>query len=157
MIKHILILGFLLIYLSSFGQVADNTNRKNIRNIYNQSFLQYLKYLKANKSEIPDTIFVDSNPALTDSLMTQILKTKIVVLGDFELKDILTRRRVRQLYKLFPIEYNRKEFHVSFIPFGLSYNKGTDHFYLINGGSCTVRFKFEKDKFIFQRFNEYGI
>ena len=157
MIKQILFFSFLLIHLSSFGQIADNTNKRNIRNIYNQSFLQYLKYLKANKSEIPDTIFVDSNPALTDSLMTQILKTKIVVLGDFELKDILTRRRVRQLYKLIPIEYSRKEFHVSFIPFGLSYNKETDHFYLTNGGSCSVRFKFEKGMFIFQRFNEYGI
>ena len=157
MIKQILFFSFLLIHLSSFGQIADNTNKRNIRNIYNQSFLQYLNYLKTNKSQIPDTIFVDSNPELTDSLMTQILKTKIVVLGDFELKDILTRRRVRQLYKLFPIEYNRKEFHVSIVPFGASYDKETNQVNLENGGCCWVRFKFEKGKFIFKRFNNYGI
>jgi hypothetical protein len=144
-------------WLSSFGQIADNTNRKNIRNIYNQSFLQYLKYLKVNKSEIPDTIFVDSDPALTDSLMIQILKTKIIVLGDSELKNVLTKRRLIGLYKLFPIEYKHNEFHVSFVPFGASYNKETDEVRLVNGGCCWVRFKFEKGKFIFLRCNNYGI
>lgn len=157
MTKQILTLGFLMLYLSSFGQIADNTNKRNIKNIYNQSFLQYLKYLKATKSEIPDTIFVDSNPVLTDSLMTQILKTKIIVLDNSKLKDILTKRRLRGLYKLFPIEYIHKEFQVSFVPFGVSYNKKTDQVNLINGGFCMVRFKFEKGKFIFRRFNDYSI
>jgi len=157
MIKHILIHGFLLIYLSSFGQVADNTNRKNIRNIYNQSFLQYLRYLKVSKSEVPDTIFVESDPVLTDSLMTQIQKTKLIVLGESELKDILTRKKAIGLYKLFPIEYTHKEFHVSIVPFGASYDKETNQVNLENGGCCWVRFKFEKGKFIFKRFNNYGI
>jgi hypothetical protein len=156
MAKQILSIGFLVICLSLFGQIADNTNRKNIRNVYNQSFLQYLKYLKTNKSKIPDTIFVDSNPVLTDSLMTQILKTKIIVLGESELKNILTKRRI-VLYKLFPLEYRNNDFHVSFVPFGASYNDKTNEENLINGGGYWVRFLFEKRKFIFKKFNEYGI
>lgn len=157
MIKQIIVYGFILLHLSLFGQVADNTNRKNIRNIYNQSFLQYLKYLKASKSNIPDTIFVDSNPDLTDSLMTQILKTKLIVLNDLSLHGILKRKGSIGLYKLFPVEYAANEFSVAFVPFGASYNKETNQINLVNGGCCRVSFRFEKGKFIFKQFKDYGI
>lgn len=93
MAKTLLTLIFGLNFLSLFGQIADNTNKKDASNIYNQSVIQYINYLKAEKLEIADTIFFMENElGLTNNLVKKIKNIRLIVIKQSDMEDLVIKK-----------------------------------------------------------------
>src|SRR5688572_20337919 len=65
-----LLIIFLSICSLSFGQIADNTSRKNDRNIYYQVLVRLYKVQHYDKNLGLDSVFLIQNPPITDSLLS---------------------------------------------------------------------------------------
>ena len=152
MIKRLLTLIILMNFLSSFGQIADNSCKRDESNIYNQAIIQYFKYLNTVDFQISGTIyFFEDEFGLTDSLMERINDTRILRLKQSEIEELVTKKNGITIYKLFPLEYQNMEFHVTLVPYGATFRKGeTGLFFSTYGGYC-INFKFDKGKFKFLR------
>jgi len=158
MTKTLLTLILGLNFLSLFGQIADNTNKKDESNIYNQSVIQFLKYLKAEKFQISDTIFfmVDEF-GLTKNLMRKIGNTRLLVVEQTETEKLVIKRNGMTLYRLFPLEFDNQEFHVSLVPCSATYNKVQTGLFFTTYGGYWINFKFDNGKFKFLRIDNNAI
>lgn len=145
------------ICISLSGQISDNTYKKDKSNVYNQSFIRYLKYLKDENINIPDTIYIEDDYKLTDSLLTRIGNTIFHVIKQSELEKLVNKWKSITLYRLFPLEYKNHEFYVSFVPFGVTNNLDQEGLFYSNSGSIWVIFDFYNGGFKFKRIDNYGI
>jgi hypothetical protein len=105
---------------------------------------------------IPDTIFIEEDNKLTDSLMPTIGRTRLICVKLSDVEKIVSISNNMILYRLFPLEYINKEFSVAFVPFTVTISK-SDGLFLANSGSFWVFFDFYRGKFHFKRFGNYGI
>jgi hypothetical protein len=155
--KYQLLLLLLFFNSTSFCQTADNTKRLNETNIYYQALTQYLRYVKTNESRSIDTIYIEDEYRLTDSLLLQSGPTKFIKLKYEDIPAFLKTNRSLTLYRLFPLKYENGEFSVSFNPYLVSYDrkkKVTNYAY---SSTYKVTFKFLNDKFVFQKVEGFGI
>jgi len=157
MIRSILLIIVSTICISLTGQISENTNRKDQSNVYNQSFIRYLKYLKNENINIPDTIYIEDDYKLTDSLMTRIRNTRLLVIKLSEVEKLVNKRKSITLYRLFPLEYKNHEFYISFVPFGVTHNPNEDGLFYSNSGSFWVIFDFYNGVFRFKKIDNNGI
>ena len=146
------------------GQVADNTNRYNAQNIYFQAIKQYLEFLETDTfySKYPhiDTLYVEDycNCGITDSLINECGAAKIIIVKNpYELIKSRNGNGIT-LYRIFPLEYEKGEFNVSFVPFRVSIDKKDKKSLRYgNPGSYVVVFSYENERFIFVRIEDHGI
>ncbi|NOU45586.1 MAG: hypothetical protein HOO86_00835 [Bacteroidales bacterium] len=158
MFRILFIIACLLTCLNTIGQGIDNTNKKDVSNIYNQTFVEYFKYLEKEKIQIPDSIFVEEDFKLTDSLMTKIGTVSIIIIKQSEIEQLVIKRKGIVLYRLFPLEYRNKEFFTSFVPFAVTYNtRIKNEIFFVNSGSFWVIFNFDNGKFKFSRIDNNAI
>jgi hypothetical protein len=157
MIKvSVVIIVFSLACLSVVGQNVDNTYRQNESNIYNQTFIQYIKYLEKENIK-PDSIFIEEDFKLTDSLMAKIGNVSLIIIKQGELEQLVLKRGGLLLIRLFPLDFNNKEFYTSFVPFSVTYKTNEKSLFFCNSGSIMVIFSFVNRKFIFKKLYSYGI
>ena len=149
----------LLLFFSTlfFGQTADNTGRHNEENIYYQALTQYLSYIKSDRNITPDTIYIENDFKLTDSLLLQSGQTKFVKLTFDNVAQLLKKRKGLTVFRLFPLRYEKGEFSVSFVPFIVTKGKTKNNITYANPGGYFVIFKFEKNQFHFVRIEDHGI
>ena len=145
------------------GQYADNTGKHNTANIYYQALSHIVEYERSQHISC-DTVYLEQDGYLTtDSIITEIGPTKIIVLNYQELKRVLDKEKHIALHRLFALSYSNGEFSISCIPFGASFDKGKNnklkhkHISLGNGGGYEVFFRFENNQFQFVRVKEWGI
>jgi hypothetical protein len=157
MIKAFFITMFFLVSFSISGQIADNTNKRDQSNIYNESIIQYFYYLNKEKFNISDTIYFSEDEfGLTDSLMERINGIRLIIIEQSEIEKLVIKKKGITMYKLFPLEYENQEFHVSLVPFGVTYKVESGLFFS-NPGGYWINFKFNKGKFEFIRIDDNGI
>lgn len=153
--KSILINFILLFFcLSIKGQSIDNTNNRDSSNIYNQSFIRYIQYLNYNNFKIPDSIFIEEDFKLTDSLMGQLGNTKLIIVRHSDILR-LVHKKSKAIYRLFPLVLKNREFMISLIPFSVT-RKGRNLFYS-NGGGFRVYYTYLDGQFVFKRSEYIGI
>ena len=158
MIKGLLTLIILMNFLSSFGQIASNSCKRDETNIYNQAIIQYFKYLNTRNFPISDTIYFFADEfCLTDSLMEKINNTRILHLKQSEIEKFVIKKNGIIIYKLFPLEYKNMEFNVTLVPYIATFGKDEPGlFFSTHGGYC-INFKFDKGKFKFLRIDNNSI
>ena len=151
MIKYLLTTLVFFIYLSSNGQVVDNFTQKDESNIYNQTLIQYINYLEKENRIKPDTLFVERDDKLTENLIAQVGKTKILVVQVKDLdKNKLTQERKFVTYKLYPVEFVNQEFRVPLIPYQNWYDENHQLWGMDNGRYWAV-YEFKEGKFFFKK------
>jgi hypothetical protein len=101
---------FLFTTFSLIGQTADNTNRFNERNIYYQALTQYLHYLKSSSNYIPDTLYIEDDFSITDSLMLQSGQTKFIKLNYDDRIQMFKKQNSFILYRIFPLKFDKGSF-----------------------------------------------
>lgn len=139
-----------------FAQFADNTDRHNGKNIYLQALKQYLDFRATDsfysKLKHIDTIYVYKDTKTTDSLLDRIGTTRIIMIQDPYTyiknrngKDII-------LYSIYPLEFEKGEFWVSFVPFIVRIDKKQKQGVIFsNPGSYKVVFMYNNGQFVFLR------
>jgi len=160
-----LILTFFALFIfahSCLAQIADNTDRYNSKNIYFQALKEYLD-LRAtdtfySKQKHIDTLYVYKDAKTTDSLLEKIGTTKIVMI-DAPYTFIKNRNgKGIILYSIFPLDFEKNEFWVSFVPFSVTIDKKRNQGLLFsNPGSYKVIFKYDGRQFVFVRIEDHGI
>ena len=144
------------------AQVADNTDRHNDKNIYFQALKQYLDFRLTDsfyaKLKRIDTLYIYKDSKTTDSLLDRIGSTKIIMIDD---PYTFIKRKHRDgitLYSVFPLDFDRGEFWVSFVPFRVTIDKKRKLGLLFsNPGSYKVVFRFDNGQFKFIRIEDHGI
>ena len=155
--RFIIFFLFSIQIVSSYGQTANNTTRKNASNIYYQALTQYLTYSKKT-GIIYDTIYIEDDFKISsDSLLFEIGKTKIIRLTFANVQQLMKTRDGLILYRIFPLEYEKGVFSVSFIPFRVTKDLDKDNYNYSNGGGCKVFFKFKDNSFVFIKVDCRGI
>jgi hypothetical protein len=159
MMKNLHLIILLFICLSCIGQAVDNTIKKDPTNIYNQAFIKYLQHEEKEYSIVPDTIFVERDAKLTDSLMTKMGETQILIIDSSAiLERFLKEKGGITLYRLYPIQYKNREFCVPIVPFGVSFDDDRINcVYLGRTISYWVIFSFRNKKFKFKKIDSYSI
>jgi hypothetical protein len=145
-----------------FAQFADNTDRHNDRNIYLQALKQYLDFRATDsfysKLKHIDTLYVYKDTKTTDSLLNKIGTTTIVMIDD---PYTFIKNRNGEgitLYSIFPLDFEKGEFWVSFVPFSVTIDKKRKHGLMFsNPGSYKVVYKYNSGHFVFVRLEDHGI
>jgi hypothetical protein len=155
--KNVFVLIFLSFSLLANAQTA-NTNLKNDKNIYYRALLEYVNYLHNNHEDTPDTIFVaDDHKLNTDSILTQVGKTKLVNLNKDQLIQIFKYKEAITLYSILPLRVNNGVFSVSFVPFGVTYKRSKKHLFYSNGGGYEIDFEYIDNDFKFLKVVSHGL
>lgn len=155
--KFLLTILILSTALNLLGQTADNTNRFNEKNIYYQALTQYLSYSKSDRNITYDSIYVEDDFRITDSLLLQSGQTKFIKLNFDERVQLLKSKSSFIIYRLFPLKFDKGEFSVSFVPFSVTKGKKRNNINYVNPGSYRIVFKFDNGKFNFVRIEDHGI
>lgn len=155
--KYLLLFILLFICRSSFSQIADNTKKLTETNIYYQALVQYLHYVKTVEHREIDTIYIEDEYRLTDSLLLQSGMTKFIKLRFNNIPTHLKVNKNLTLYRLFPLKYENGEFSVSFNPYIITYDKKKKVTNYTYSSTYKVTFKFQDNKFIFQKVEGFGI
>ncbi len=155
--KYLPLLFFLFFTEPLLAQTADNTNRLNETNVYYQTFKQYLNYVQIKEGRKIDTIYIEDEYRMTDSLLLQSGATKFIKLKFESIPAYFKNNKILTLYRLFPLRYADGEFSVSFNPYAVSYNKKKRNVNYAYGITYKVTFKFQDNKFVFQRVEVFGI
>ncbi len=147
---------------TSFAQFADNTDRHDDKNIYLQALKQYLDFRATDtfysKLKHIDTLFIYKDAKTTDSLLDKIGETKIVMIS--APYTFIKNRNGKgiTLYSIFPLNFEKNEFWVSFVPFSVTIDKKRKHGLLFsNTGSYKIVFKYDNGQFVFVRIEDHGI
>ena len=161
--KLILTLFILFIFgHKCFAQIANNTDRHNDKNIYLQALKQYLDFSATDtfysKLKHIDTLFVYKDTKTTDSLLDKIGTTKIIMIDDPYTFIKNRNGKGITLYSIFPLDFEKDEFWVSFVPFSVTIDKKRKSGLLFsNPGSYKIVFKYDSGHFVFVRVEGHGI
>lgn len=153
----LLILVLIVSCIKSFCQVADNTNLYNSRNIYFESIAQYIKYIQESKKIKIDSLYIEDDSFLTDSLQIQSEQTKIFKMTFSDIQKKLRIRKSLVLCRIFPLQYQNGNFFVSIVPFTITKRKKRNSLHFVNPGSYRMVYKFINDRFEFVEIEDHGI
>ncbi|MEO6548197.1 MAG: hypothetical protein ABIN94_09365 [Ferruginibacter sp.] len=153
---------FWILVHSSVAQIANNTDRHNDKNIYLQALKQYLDFRATDtfysKLKNIDTLFVYRDTKTTDSLLEKIGATKIIMIDDPYTFIKNRDGKGITLYSIFPLDFEKEEFWVSFVPFNVTVDKKRRQELLFNNpGSIKIVFKYGEGQFVFVRVEDHGI
>ena len=148
----------LILFIShSYSQIASTTEANNDKNIYYQALTQYVNFEQRDHGVILDTLYIEDDNRLTDSLLLQSAHTVFI---KFKSADISTYLKTHQgiiLYKVLPLRYENGEFSVSFSPSFVSHKKKQRDTNNVNYGSYRIVYKFDDNRFVFQRVENHVI
>lgn len=132
---------FLLIPCLSFGQKVNSTESGGQSNLYNDGLKQYLLYQSKTNQLKLDSLWIQQEWSLTDSLFTNIGKTTIRIVDSQEIPFLLDQEDSMVLYKLFPLSFDKGRFFISIVPY--TTRKGSDGLLLEYSGGCKVIYTFD--------------
>jgi hypothetical protein len=154
-----LLLAILLLHLTinTNGQTATNTRSGDLTNVYNLSLKAYLDFRFKRDSIHIDTLYIEHDFKITDSLMPQVGQTKLIQLNMEDVKKLLERKKGFRLYRIFPLHNEKKLLAVSFVPFGVTKREEPGKIGFSNPGSYWIFFKFRRGRFKLVRVEDHGI
>jgi len=151
-------LAFFVLFLcqESFAQPTADAFQCNESNIYFRAIDQYL-HLMEKEEKKTDTLFLESNDKITDSILSECRYTKLVKLNNTQLKDRLKKGNSLNLYRIMPLENRDGKLAVKLIPFGCGFNRTKGKYELLNGGNYILLFQFDGEQLVFQNMEGHGI
>jgi len=156
----------ILFFDYSYSQTATSTVAHNEKNIYFQALTQYVYFEKWNRGVTIDTLFIEDDSRLTDSLVLLSGQTKFITLKSEDVSDYSKTQKGIVLYKVLPLQFENGEFSVSLVPVLTQSQKKIASFLPqkkkqntvdANTVSYKVVYKYDGSKFIFQRLDHFGI
>jgi hypothetical protein len=138
------------------GQYTEDIPNRNESNIYFQTINNYLRFSEKVKKNI-DTLFLEQNYAITDSILSECHHTRLIALNENEIKDLLKKGRSLNFYRLSPVRHKGDIYFVTLTPFGCGFNKIKNKYEFLYGGHYVAFFKLEGKKFVFEKLQEQGI
>jgi hypothetical protein len=119
--------------------------------------VQVTNYMAEKNTGIRDTILIETNSPLTDSILekSKELLFKKVLFSD--LQDELKTKKKLTLFRIHPIDFANGEFFVSITPFGVSKGRKKNNLKYFNSGGYKVFFRYENSGFLFTRIEDCGI
>jgi len=148
----------ILLFLSTttFGQLTS-TERRGEHNIYNDAISRYLKRVTSIDKIKIDTLYLENNQVITDSLESAINATCLKVVDFPEIRNILSQEASVIVYKLFPLQFDKGQFSISIIPYSVT-KTNTELNFAYSGG-CRIIYFFDSKNhsFSFTRIECWGI
>lgn len=136
-----LLIILLLVSTLTSAQNVKTTESSGPSNIYNDALKRFLILTSLNKNPIYDSLFIQQDNIITDSLMTSINGCKLIVVDSSFLQEKLRQDSAFMLLKLFPLSFDKSVFYVSLIPFKVTETNGEA--YLTNTGTFKVEYLFD--------------
>jgi len=132
---------FLLLLFPTFTWCQNVTTSElgGQSNVYNNALKHYLILTSEGGKPIYDTLFIQKNDDLTDSLMTVIRGINVVVVDSSIFQEKL-RQGSFVLHKLFPLSFNKGIFSIYIVPY--SVRKPDDEVFLERAGHFKVDYKY---------------
>jgi hypothetical protein len=140
----------LLLTTATYGQNINTTTQGGQKNIYNDAIKHYISFVSRSDKSIFDTLLVLKDDNITDSLLTKIQNSQIIILDSTEISNRLKSDKSFIAHKIFPINYDNGHFYINIIPFRVY--KKTDEVIFENSGTCVVSYIYESSK---RRFTFY--
>ena len=148
---------FLFTSGSIVGQKVNTTNHSGKRNIYNDAIKQYILHGTKKDKSTNDTVLILKDDLVTDSLLSKIQGSVIILLDSTEIAKRLKFDSSFIALQLFPLQFDKGKFYISIVPFGVY----QENFKIImaNGGTCVASYIYISDKkeFKFERYSCFGI
>ena len=148
--KYLLLVGLLIACEFAFSQAIDNTLKNDSSNIYNKSIKELLR-LRHNEGKNKDTIFIDQNSRIVDSLLNRIENTRIVKLSEDNIQVFVKHKKPLLLFRVSPIAFGNDGFWVSITPFSMGFSRKQKKYVALNGGTYRIFYKFNGAVFVFDR------
>lgn len=141
----------LLLTTTTYGQSINSTTQGGQRNIYNDAIKHYISFVSRSDKSIFDTLLVLKEDNITDSLLSRIQNTHIVILDSTEISNRLKIDISFIAHKIFPVNFDHGRFYINIIPFRVY--KKTDDVIFENSGTCIVSYIYDngKKRFTFYR------
>ena len=141
---------FLFFTTTAYGQLINTTTQGGQKNIYNDAIKHYMNYISRSDKSIYDTLLVLKDDNISDSLLTKIQNSFIILLDSTLISDRLKRSSSFIGHKIFPINFDNGHFYVNIVPFRIY--KKSDEVIFENSGTCVVSYLYDNKK---QRFTFY--
>lgn len=116
----LLIILVLLFPTITFGQNINSTEQRGQRNIYNDAIKHYLFHITNVDKIKPDSLLIEKNEVITDSLRTNIKEIFLHVVDWTVINNKLDIEMSLILYKLFPLQFDKGQFSISIIPYSVT-------------------------------------
>ena len=143
----------LLLFFSttSYGQNINTTSQGGQQNIYNDAIKHYISFVSRSDNSIFDTLFVLKDDNITDSLLSSIQNSQIIILDSTEISNRLKSDISYIAHKLFPVNFDNGHFYINIVPFRIYKKK--DEVIFENSGICFVSYIYDNNKkrFTFNR------
>lgn len=136
-----LLILLLLVPTLTSGQKVKTTELSGPTNIYNDALKRYLILTSLNKKPIYDTLFIQQDDIITDSLMTTINGSRVIVVDSSILQEKLRQDGAFMLHKLFPLSFDKSVFYISLVPFSVTEKNG--EVCLTNTGTFKIEYLFD--------------
>ena len=137
---------------ASYGQTINTTTQGGQKNIYNDAIKHYISFASRSDKSILDTLLVLKDDNITDSLLSRIKKSQIIILDSTEISNRLKSDISFIAHKLFPVNYDNGQFYINIIPFRVY--KKTDEVIFENSGTCVISYIYDNIK---KRFKFYRV
>ncbi len=145
--KRIIII--LLIFPTTiYSQKINSTQQGGPRNIYNDAIKRYLIYTSKTYKIKLDSLFIEEEEIITDSLQTSIGGIFLKVIDGTIINDKVDRGNSFILYKLSPLQCDKGLFTISIIPYFVSKNNG--EIILELSSSCNIFYSFDRNSMQFK-------
>jgi hypothetical protein len=103
-------------------QQIDNTFNYDSSNIYNQTLKEFLQLCRKEGMN-NDTIYIEQDFKITDSVLNFIVDVRVVKLSESDIQAAIKLKRHLVLHRIFPIRYGREEFWVNIVPISMGFSR----------------------------------
>ena len=141
----------LLLTTATYGQSINTTTQGGQKNIYNDAIKHYMSFASRSDKSIFDTLLVLKDDNITDSLLSRIQNSQIIILDSAGISNRLKSDISFITHKLFPVNFDNGHFYINIIPFRVY--KKTDEVIFENSGTCVISYIYDgsKERFTFHR------
>ena len=146
-----LLVCFILSHNLALGQELTTTELRGKQNIYNDAISRYLISTSVKSMPIFDTLFIQQDDVITDSLMTLTNNCNFLILDGAELSGRIRNTGSFMLHRIFPLSFHEGIFFINIVPFRVTLQKEVIN--LAYGGTYRVEYRFNDKvkEFIFKK------
>ena len=147
-------LAFLIFFFPTicFSQRVNTTTRSGQGNIYSDALKHFIIFASKSDKLIYDTLLVFKDDLLTDSLQSNILRTKIVLVDSTGISSRLQVGNSFVAYRIFPLNFDNGHFYVNIVSFVV--RKDKNEIGLINTATCVISYTYDSQMKLFRFYRQ---
>ena len=134
-----------------FGQELTTTEFKSRQNMYYDAVGQYLVLTSKNTKPIFDTLFIQQDNVITDSLIGVSHHSQLLIVDSAELSSRLRQAGSFVLYRMMPLSFHEGVFFINIVPFVVT--QQNDEIQLSYTGTYRLEYYYNSKRkaFVFDR------